>query len=139
MFVVAGPQRFQCRQHFLHVPIGIGLLQSIVHAIEFALVGTRAYAKLQSSAADQIGKRGFTGEIDRMPVGSHRASGSEAYIVGMLRPPGEYLKGVGRNRHFQCMVLRGPDNVEAGLIGHLHHFQRMLHDIVHVGAFVHAL
>jgi hypothetical protein len=36
------------------------------------------------------------------------------------------------------MMLRRPGNAEAGSVGHLHHFQGMPRNILHIDAVVHA-
>ena len=139
MFVVPGPQRLKRRQHFVHVFVGIGLLKPRMHAIELALVGTGTDSKLEATATNQVGHCRFAREVDRMPVRRHRNRGTQANIIGIAGPPGQNLKRIRRYRHFQCVMLRGPGNIEPGLVGHLHHFQRMPGDVVHILAVVYAL
>ena len=68
-----------------------------------------------------------------MPVGRHDHRCAKTDAVGVCGPPGQDLKGIGRNCHFKGMVFRSPDNVEPSGIGHLHHLQRVPLNIGHVG------
>ena len=54
-------------------------------------------------------------------------------------PPGEDLERVGGDGHFQGVVLGRPGDVEAAVLRHLHHLQRVARHLAHVEAVVHAL
>ena len=133
MSVVTLPERFDSRQHLLHVAPCVGLLESGVHSVELPLIGARADSELQPAIAIQVQQRGFARNINWMPVGCYDHCCAKTDAVSVRRPPGQNLKGIGRNRHFKGMVFRSPDNVEPSGIGHLHHLQRMPLNIGHIG------
>ena len=57
-----------------------------------------------------------------MPIGRRHNCSAETNLVSVRTPPSEQLKRIGSNRHFKRMVLGSPYDIEATLIGHLHHF-----------------
>ncbi len=107
-------------------------LQAGMHPVELALVGAGTDAKLETPAAVEIEQRSFAGGLDRMPVRRHDHRRAEPDAGGMSGPPGQNLERIRRNGHLQRVVLGGPCDREAALLGHLHHLQRMALDIGHV-------
>ena len=136
---VALPELTHKRQHLLHVAIAVLLVEAGVHPVKFALIGTRAETEFKTSAGDQIHHRRLTRDIDRMPVGSIGNTRSETNAVSVVGPPGEQLKRVWRNRHFQRMMFSCPGDFKPHAISHLHHFQRMFLHRHHVGGVIHPL
>ena len=99
MSVITLPQGFDSREHLLHVSPGIGLFEAGMHSVKFALVRARPDTELQSAVAVKIQQGSFAGNVDGMPVGRDDNSSTETDAVGVSRPPGENLEGVGCNGH----------------------------------------
>ena len=133
------PELAHKRQHFLHVAIAVLLIEARLHSVKFALIGTRAKTKFQTSTRNQIDHRRLTRDVDWMPVGSICDTGAKTDGLGVVSPPGEQLKRIWCNRHFQGMMFSRPGDFKARAISHLHHFQRVLSHRHHVGGIIHPL
>ena len=120
MGVIALPARLQRWQHLAHHGHAELPIHAILDAVELPLVGTAPDAELEPPPGQQIKERGFTRELDGVPVRRDHHRGSEADPRGAGRPVGEELKRAGRDGHLEGVVLRGPGRREASLVRQLH-------------------
>ena len=88
-------------------------------ALIFEIVGAARDADIEPAARDDVGHRGFTGELQRMPERSDDRAGAEADIRGPPRQAGNVDEGIGRDGEIHAVMLSGPHGVESAGIGHL--------------------
>ena len=72
-----------------------------------------------------------------MPIGRIGHAASQADVFGVIRPPRHDLKRIGRNSHFQRVMLRRPSNFKASSVSHLNHFEDMIAHRAHICLRIH--